>query len=117
MIIEERCYTLAPGNIDTYWALYTPEIIAVMEPMRPHMLGYYISNTGMLNQIVHLWRFENYAKREQKRAALAANPAWQAHLGRIRKLCRKQETRILRPSPVAGLSPLADATRTGATRN
>lgn len=106
MILEERCYTLAPGNIAAYWALYTPDIVEVMAPMRPHMLGYYVSDTGTLNQIVHLWRFDSYEQRSQKRDALAADPTWQAHLGRIRKLCLKQETRILRPSPVAGLAPL-----------
>jgi hypothetical protein len=106
MILEERCYTLAPGNIDAYWALYTPDILATMEPVRAHLLGYFVSDTGKLNQIVHLWRYDSYEQRAQKRAALVANPTWQAHLARLRKLCLKQKTRILRPSPVAGLSPL-----------
>jgi hypothetical protein len=107
MILEERCYTLAPGNIAAYWACYTAEVIAVMEPVRVNMLGYFVSDTGTLNQIVHLWRFATYEERLSKRDALAADPVWQAHLARLRKLCIKQETRILRPSPVGALCPLA----------
>jgi hypothetical protein len=114
MILEERCYTLAPGNVDAYWACYTPDVIALMAPLRDNMLGYFVSDTGTLNQIVHLWRFESYEERAAKRGALAAEHGWQEHLKRLRPLCTKQETRILRPSPLAALAPLVAA---GGTRN
>ena len=32
---------------------------------------------GTLNKVVHMWRYENQGDREQRRAAMARDPAWQ----------------------------------------
>lgn len=108
MILEIRTYTLKPGKMDDYWQLYRDLGAEVVAPGKKHLLGYYASDIGMLNQVVHIWQFRDMAERQALRDQMAAKPEWQAHLARIRPLMISQETQILKPSPVAHMSPFAD---------
>ena len=58
-----------------------------------------------LNQVVHLWRYDDAAQRADIRAANYARPDWDAHLAKIRPLMAKQEATLLVPSPVSGDVP------------
>lgn len=107
MILEMRTYTLRPGNQPAYWQSYRDGGLSRMGPVLPNLLGYFVTDIGPLNRVVHLWRYDDLSDRAAKRAAMAADPEWAAHLARIRPLMREQETAILVPSPVPELSPLA----------
>lgn len=65
----------------------------------PHMVGYYFTEVGTLNRVVHLWAYESLDDRERRRAAMAADPAWQSYLVKIRPLMDLQETRIMKCAP------------------
>jgi hypothetical protein len=65
----------------------------------PYMAGYYFTEVGTLNMIVHLWAYESLDQRDRCRAAMAADPAWQAYLAKIRPLMETQETRIMKCAP------------------
>jgi hypothetical protein len=62
--------------------------------MRP--LGYYVTQIGPLNQVVHLWGFENLADMEQRQAALAGDPGFANYLAVTDGLVIAQEDRIMR---------------------
>jgi NIPSNAP len=49
---------------------------------------------------VHLWGYESQADREQRRAAMAKDPAWQGFLAKAKELGAfvSQENSILSPS-------------------
>ena len=36
--------------------------------------GYFVTETGDLNQFVHMWRYDSMADREQRRAAMYRDP-------------------------------------------
>jgi hypothetical protein len=61
-------------------------------------VGWFITETGVLNQVVHLWRYDSMGEREQKRAALYADPAWNAYRLQAGTRVIKQENRIMRPT-------------------
>ena len=63
------------------------------------MFGYFSTEVGTQNQIVHLWWYENFEDREKRRAQMAADPGWQAYIGKVRQFLSYQETRIMRPAP------------------
>jgi hypothetical protein len=49
----------------------------------PHLgepLGYYVTQIGPLNQVVHLWKFDHLADLEQRHAALASDPDFAKYL-------------------------------------
>ena len=99
MIVEERIYTLHVGKTAEYLTIYQDEGLAIQTRILPHLIGYFSTEIGPLNTIVHLWGYDDLNQRQQKRAELQANPGWKTYLGKIRPLIVSQETRILLPAP------------------
>ena len=109
MILEIRNYTLNPGKPAEYWKHYADGGFAAQDPrMHDHLVGYFQSDVGPLNQIVHIWPFTDVAQRDEIRKANYARPEWNSHLAKIRPLMVSQETTLLVPSPVPGMCPLAE---------
>lgn len=110
MIVEERSYTLVTGKAAEYLRLYEEFGRKVQTEILGHMIGYFSTDIGTLNQIVHLWGYESYDERARRRAALLAHPDWQAYTPKIRPLVLHQENRILIPatfSPIGGEGKLS----------
>ena len=108
MILEIRTYTPQPGKPAEYWRHYAEGGFAAQDPrMRDHLVGYFQSETGTLNQIVHIWKYDDVGQRAELRSANYARPDWDAHLAKIRPLMVSQQTSLLVPSPVAGVCPIA----------
>ena len=103
MIVDHRTYTLHPGKIKEYVDRYEREGLGVQSRYLGRPLGWYISmDIGMLNQVVHLWAYESIEDRAQRRAALAADPEWQAFLKVQLPLVQTMENKILQPAPFMG---------------
>ncbi len=106
MIVEERTYTLQPGTAPEYLSRYERHGLPVQLPILGHLVGYFSSEIGVLNQVVHLWAYEDLSERARRRAELQANPDWQAYLATIRPLIVRQESRILIPAPFSQIGGL-----------
>ena len=65
----------------------------------PHMVGYYFTEVGGLNTMVHLWAYDSLDQRDRCRAAMQADPAWKTYLDKSRPLMEIQETRIMKCAP------------------
>lgn len=98
-----RTYTLHPGKIPDYLKLYESEGFAVQTRILGNLIGYFVTETGELNQVVHLWGYADFADRTERRARLALEPQWQAYLAEMFKLVVKMENKILNPT---SFSPL-----------
>ena len=101
MIVEERIYTLAIGKVPEYLALYEAEGLGIQKPILGRLLGYYSTEFGPLNQIIHLWAYQDLADRARRRAELSAHPGWKAYLSKIRPLILSQENKLLQPAAFA----------------
>ena len=99
MYVEERMYTLHPGTAPDYLKHYQNDGMKVQLRHLPHMVGYYVTEVGTLNMIVHMWAYESHDQRERCRAAMSADSDWQAYVARIRPLMERQETRIMKCAP------------------
>lgn len=99
MYVEERMYTLQIGKAPEYLKHYENEGMAVQLKHLPHLVGYYFNEVGPQNLIVHLWAYDDLNQRDKCRAALQADPAWQAYLPKVRALMVSQETRIMKCAP------------------
>jgi hypothetical protein len=83
MIIDERTYTVRPGKLHAYLKEHMEIALPIMRRHLGEPHAYYTTETGELNQFVHLWRYDSMAERERRRAALYADPAWLAYRDRI----------------------------------
>jgi len=105
MIIEERIYTCHCGKAAQYVQAYQNEGLAIQRPILGHLVGYFTSDIGDLNLVVHMWAYEDLADRARRRATLLALPAWKTYAAKVQPLVLKQANRILMP---ASFSPWAD---------
>jgi len=99
MVVEERIYTLQPGKAPEYFRHYEEAGMKVQLRHLPHLVGYYVTEIGPLNLITHLWAYDDLGQREKARAAMQADPEWQAYLPRVRPLIVSQETRMHKCAP------------------
>jgi len=98
MIVEQRTYTLFPGKVPEYMKLYEEEGLAIQAPILGNLLGWYYTDFGPQNQIVHVWGYKSYEDRDKRRATLHASPEWKAFLQKILPLIRHQENKTLLPA-------------------
>lgn len=104
MIVEERCYVLRmPYGPQDYLQLYEAEGLAIQRDTLGNLLGYFHTEVGELNTMVHLWGYASLDDRMQRRARLAADPGWQRYLERIRPMIESMSNRLLVPT---GFSPI-----------
>jgi hypothetical protein len=79
MIVDLRIYTVRPGKVADYVALYKEYAWPLQLKYLERCLGWYTVTEGQFNQVVHLWGYESLADREKRRAALEADPEWAAY--------------------------------------
>jgi hypothetical protein len=104
MIYEMRTYRLKTGTLPAYLKLVEEEGIAIQKSHLGDLVGYFYSEIGPLNQIVHMWAFAGFDDREARRATLAADARWQLFAPKIQALIEVMENKILKPT---AFSPLA----------
>jgi len=97
--VEKRTYTVHIGKIGEYLKLYEEEGLKVQTRILPRLVGYFTSEIGELNQIIHMWGYDSLDQRTEKRKQLFADPAWIAYVGKVRPLIIRQESQILIPTP------------------
>jgi hypothetical protein len=106
MLLDVRTYRCRPGTTKKHLELYERLGKA---PQTRHLgppLAYLLTETGNPNEFVHIWVYESAADRETKRAAMQADPEWQAYLAASAELgaLEHQDNRLMRP---AGFFPIA----------
>ncbi|MDM0085414.1 NIPSNAP family protein [Variovorax sp. J31P179] len=99
MLVEQRTYTTHPGKVREYLALYQAQGLEIQQRILGRMVGYYHSEIGEMNQVVHLWAYESLDERAERRAALLADEGFIAYVRQMLPLLVRQESRILRPAP------------------
>ena len=80
MLVDHRTYRFRPGTVPAQLALYEKHGLASQVRHLGPPLAYLFAESGELNTIVHLWGYESAADREQRRAAMQADPEWKAYL-------------------------------------
>ena len=98
MFFEHRCYRLKTGTVPGYLKLVEEEGIAIQQSHLGKLVGYWFTEVGTQNEITHIWAYPSLDERERRRAALAADPAWQAFIPKIQALIESMETKIMKPA-------------------
>ena len=79
MYVEERIYTLQVGKAAEYFKNYEQFGLKVQLKHLPNLVGYYVTEVGALNLLTHMWAYESLDERDRCRAAMQADPDWQAY--------------------------------------
>ena len=99
MLLDVRTYTCKPGTIKKHLALYERLGKDVQTRHLGQPFAYLVTETGNPNQYLHIWAYQNAADREQRRAAMQADPGWAAYLEESAKLgaLESQQNRLMKP--------------------
>ncbi len=103
MIYEERTYTIVPGRIQEYMKNYEELGLKVQLEVLGNLIGFWRTDIGTLNTVVHIWGYDGLDDRAARRERLAAHPDWPRYLKANLTLIVEQENRVLIP---ASFSPL-----------
>lgn len=103
MIVEERDYHVTTGKLPELVKLYETEGIELQQKYLGRFVGAFTTDVGALSTYTHIWAYDSYDDRIERRAKLQADDAWKAFLGKIQPLIHTQQNRILVPT---SFSPL-----------
>jgi NIPSNAP len=100
-VYEKRTYCITVGRMSDVVRLYTDEGWPVLEAagFGKNLVGYFISDTGPLHQLIHVWRFDDDSARRDFWQRLYANQAFMAFAAQVRPLIQTQEVQLLVSAP------------------
>ncbi|MDQ8732725.1 NIPSNAP family protein [Bradyrhizobium sp. LHD-71] len=104
MIYELRTYTVKPGTIGDMVKAASTVSRDIRKDEYGKLEGYWSTEIGPLNQVMHLWSYSDLNERARLRAELAKNPRWNnEYIPLIRPLLVRQDIRLLNAvrAPVA----------------
>ncbi len=103
MVYEERIYTIRPGRVAEYLRNYEQLGLPVQLEVIGNLIGFFRTEVGGLNKVVHIWGYDSLDDRLDRREKLANHPDWPRYLEANLSLIVEQENRVLIP---ASFSPL-----------
>jgi hypothetical protein len=103
MLVDHRTYTCRAGTLRKQMALYEKYGLAVQKKYFGEPLAWLVAESGDVNSYVHIWVYENAEDRNRKRAAMYADPEWQAYIEKNAETgyLVSQESRLMSPAPFA----------------
>ncbi|MSO64632.1 MAG: NIPSNAP family protein [Alphaproteobacteria bacterium] len=99
MVIDYRCYTFRPGTVPTFLQLAESEGVPIQKQILGNFIGMFRTEIGNVNQVIHMWGYDNVLERERRRALVAANPTFQTYVKKAREMIVEQDVRLLVPAP------------------
>ena len=100
-IYELRTYQLFVGKMKEAVGIYKDYGWPALEKggFDAKLVGYFISDTGGMHQLVHLWKFDDDADRRNHWDTLFADKDFMVFAGKIRPLIMTQNVQLLSAAP------------------
>ncbi|WP_421994523.1 NIPSNAP family protein [Reyranella sp.] len=94
MIFEMRTYLMKPGSIPKVEELFGAALPARAKLSR--FAGFWRTEVGTLNQIIHIWPYKDMNERDQIRAEAVRSGVWPPKMA---EFILEMESKILHPAP------------------
>jgi len=99
MLHEIRSYTLIPGKVPDYLKLAEEVSLPIRRNDAGVLVGWWSSEIGELNKLVHLWEWKDLEQRQRQRVVLRARPGWSdRYVPQVDKLVHRREVAIIKPA-------------------
>lgn len=96
MILEMRTYQVQVGKAPEFLRVYQDGGLHIITRYA-QLIGCWTKESGVLNSVVFLWAYDDFAHRSAQRAKLAQDPAWAAFVPSILPYLVHQESVFLNP--------------------
>ena len=99
MIYDMRTYDLQPGAVQQYMDAVREVALPIREDHRVKLAGWYSTDIGRLNRVVHIWAYRDYAHFAEARQAVRSDPRWaNDYLPRTKGLIVRQQDMMMNGS-------------------
>jgi len=103
MIYELRTYQLKMGGIPQYLAIAENRLLHALSEHGLKPVGFWTTDIGTLNEVVHLWSYQDLNERQAKWAKWAADPRRPELLQELSRIIVSQSNKILSPTSFSQL--------------
>ncbi len=100
-IYEKRIYSVTVGQMQEVIRVYSEVGYPMFEAngFANNLVGYFISDTGPLHQLIHIWRFDDDAARRDFWKRLYGHADFAGFAKQIRPLLQAQENQLMVSAP------------------
>ena len=98
MIIEMRTYLLKPAKLKKFLDIYDKQIRETHVSILGNQIGFFYTEFGDLNKVVHLYGYESFEDRDRRRAILTKNKDFLNYLAKVEDIIVHMKNEILLPT-------------------
>lgn len=98
-IYEQRTYQIHVGRKGDLVELYANVGWPLLEKHAEKLVGYFFGDIGAMNQLIHIWRFDDDADRRAFWAEFYADAGLMDFAAKLRPLLAAQENRLMLSAP------------------
>ena len=100
-LYELRTYTLQVGKMGQATELYQTVAWPALERLGADdkLVGYFTGDIGAMNQIIHVWRFDDDADRRAWWAKVFGDAGFMEFAGKFRPLVLEQQNKVMFDAP------------------
>ena len=98
-IYELRIYTLYVGKLNDAKDIYLNYGWPAIKKYEKNLVKYFIGDIGALNQIIHIWQFEDDNKRREIWKKIYSDDDFIKFATKFRPLVMKQENKLMTAAP------------------
>ena len=98
-IYELRTYTLFVGKLHEASEIYKEFGTPWIKKFKKNLVNYYLGDIGALNQIIHIWKFEDDNERRELWKQIFSDEDFIKFASKFRPLVLNQENKIMTHAP------------------
>ena len=98
MIIEMRTYILKPATLRKFLDIYNNDIRETHVSILGNQIGFFYTEFGELNKVVHLYGYDSYEDREKRRELLSKNKDFIDYLDKVKDIILHMKNEVMIPA-------------------
>ena len=98
MIVEMRTYNIKVGRLNDFIKIYDNDIREIHTSILGNQIGFFYTEIGSLNQVIHLYGYDTYEERERRRKILVNDERFLKYLEKVKDLILSQSNKLLNPT-------------------
>ena len=103
MIIEMRTYSIKPGELHNFINIYDKEIRQIHKKILGNQIGFFYTEIGNVNEVVHLYGYDSYEDRQLRREVLSKNPEFKVYIGKVQDLIVDMKNQLMSPASFSNI--------------
>lgn len=98
MIVEMRTYKIRPGELQNFIKIYDEEIREIHTKILGNQIGFFYTEIGNINEVVHLYGYDSYEDRQARRITLSKQPEFISYLNNVKNIIIEMQNKLMIPT-------------------